>query len=81
MSVSLGVAMGRKRKQVQLSADTRVAVIHLKDTPEYREWVNMLSERTLIPATAIIRDALADWAAKKGLPPPPRSVGRSGRKD
>lgn len=65
--------MGRKRKPT--NADDRVAVIVLKDTPNYRDWVDGLSQVTLIPVATIVRDALARWAAERGLPPPPHGPG------
>jgi hypothetical protein len=65
--------MGRKRKAAQ--PDERVAVVVLKDTPAYRDWVDGLSRSTLIPVATIVRDALAKWAADRGLPPPPHGPG------
>jgi hypothetical protein len=66
-------AMGRKRKQT--NPDDRVAAIVLKDSPAYRDWVTGLSQATLIPAATIVRDALAKWAAERGLPAPPSGPG------
>jgi hypothetical protein len=58
--------------------DDRVAVIVLKDSREYRDWVVGLTEATLIPTATIVRDALARWAADRGLPPPPSGPNRRG---
>jgi hypothetical protein len=65
--------MGRKRKEAK--PDTRVAVVVLKDSVEYRDWVDSLSKSTLIPVATIVRDALAKWAADRGFPPPPSGPG------
>lgn len=77
--MSLDTLMRPKRKSAP-PPDERVIVIALKDTPAYRAWFDMLSERTLIPAANVVRDALAKWAADRGLPPPPPSVGRRRRR-
>lgn len=66
-------AVGRKRKAAK--PDERVAVVVLKDKPNYRDWVDGLSKTTLIPVATIVRDALARWAADRGLPPPPSGPG------
>ncbi len=65
--------MGRKRKPARI--DDRVTVMALKDTVEYRSWVDGLSAATLIPAATIVRSAIAAWAAERGLPPPPHGPG------
>lgn len=51
--------------------DKRVAVIVLKGTPEYREWLGAISRETLIPIASIVRDAVAKWAKQRGYPEPP----------
>ena len=51
--------------------DERVAVIVLKDTLDYRDWLDEVAEATRLPATTIVRDALHDWAIGRGLRPPP----------
>ncbi len=71
---------GRKKSPVAKGQDERVAVIVLKDTPEYRDWVASLTESTLIPTATIVRDALAKWAADRGLPAPPSGPSRRLRK-
>lgn len=73
MAAILEARMGRKRKPVK--PDERVAIVVLKDSVEYREWVDGLSKSTLIPVATIVRDALAKWAADRGLPPPPSGPG------
>src|SRR5215210_7860413 len=76
-----GVRMARpKRKADDTFDDRRVAAVVLKDTPEYRDWLPGLSEQTLIPVATIVRDALARWAADRGLPGPPSGPTRSQRR-
>jgi hypothetical protein len=49
------------------------SVLTLTGSKEYREWLDKLSEETLIPPTAIARDALRKWAEDRGfVTPPPR---------
>jgi hypothetical protein len=77
------IPMSAKRRVKAAAAkpqDERVAVIVLKDSPEYRDWVVGLTTATLIPTATIVRDALAKWAADRGLPPPPSGPSRRGRK-
>lgn len=69
-----------KRGAPQPPEDVRVAAVVLKDTPEYRDWLTMLSQSTLIPVATIVRDALAKWAADRGLPGPPEGATRSQRR-
>ncbi len=64
------------RKKPRRKTNDRVAIIVLKDSYEYRHWFMGLTEATLIPASVIVRDALAKWAAERGLPPPPRGAVR-----
>jgi hypothetical protein len=66
--------MARKRTEPKASApaaDERVAVVVLKGTPEYREWLSGVSRDTLIPIASIVRDAVAKWAVAKGYSAPP----------
>jgi hypothetical protein len=67
--------MGRPKKgqepKRETVPDARVAIIHLKGTPAYAEWLDDAHRKTLIPKAMIFRDALIDWAKKKGLPSPP----------
>lgn len=69
-----------KKKTVAPPSDDRVIVIALKDTEEYRDWADSLSEVTLIPLATIVRDALAQWAAARDLPPPPAATLRRRRR-
>lgn len=42
-------------------------------TPEFREWMRALSEVTKIKASVISREALREWALRRGhAAPPPR---------
>jgi hypothetical protein len=62
----------KKSPKAKLSADDdRVAVVVLKDSLEYREWLNGISRESLIPVASIVRDALAKWATQRGYPAPP----------
>ena len=65
--------MARKKpdKPAPAPSDDRVAVIVLKGTPEYREWLSIISKDSLIPVASIVRDALAKWAVSRGYGPPP----------
>jgi hypothetical protein len=49
----------------------RVTVINLKGSPELRDWLSGISDKTLIPAAAITRAALKMWAKENGHPAPP----------
>jgi hypothetical protein len=69
----------QRGKGPEKAQDERVAVIVLKDTPDYRNWLIGLSEATLISTATIVRDALAKWAAERGLPAPPTVPGRRRR--
>lgn len=72
--------MARKKPEPPKPADDRVVVITLKDTEDYRDWVDDLSRATLIPVATIVRDALAKWAADRGLPAPPEATVRRRRR-
>jgi hypothetical protein len=67
--------MARPKKTVKKVADSpsaeRVAIIHLKGSPEYAAWLEDAHKKTHIAKATIFRVALADWAAKHGLPEPP----------
>ena len=56
---------------VKNRVEGRVAVIVLKDTPAYRDWLQSVSLESQIPMAAIARDAIRDWAISRGYPPPP----------
>lgn len=53
------------------SADDRQAVIVLKGSPAYVEWLDAIHKSTHIPKTSIVRLALAQWAKANGHPAPP----------
>ena len=57
--------------RVKNRVEERVAVIVLKDTPEYRTWLQNVSDDSMIPMATIARDAIRDWALSRGYPPPP----------
>jgi hypothetical protein len=69
----------QRGKAPEKPQDERVAVIVLKDTRDYRDWLTGLSETTLISTATIVRDALSKWAADRGLPAPPTVPGRRRR--
>jgi hypothetical protein len=54
-----------------VASDVRISVYNLKGSPEYRDWLNGLSKKSLINSSAIIRDALSRWAKERGYPDPP----------
>lgn len=76
----VGLMARPKQKAADDQDDRRVAAVVLKDTPEYRDWLTGLSEATLIPVATIVRDALARWAADRGLAGPPTGPSKSQRK-
>jgi hypothetical protein len=76
----IGLMASPKRKTPDAPDDVRVAAIVLKDTPKYRDWLTGLSDATLIPVSTIVRDALAKWAADRGLPAPPSGASKSTRR-
>jgi len=55
----------------QKPSDERVAVIHLKGTAAYAEWLDALHRKTHIPKAALFRLAMAEWAVRSGHEPPP----------
>jgi hypothetical protein len=71
---SLGsMQMAKKKAPVakEVGKDERVAVIVLKGSHEYRDWLNSMSKDTLIPVASIVRDAVAKWAMQRGYTTPP----------
>lgn len=64
------------KKKTQNASQRRVNAIAFKETPEYKEWLDGLVNATSIPLSQIVRLALEDWAAKRGLPEPPKSLRR-----
>lgn len=70
----LGTMLMAKRKAPETKdapKDDRVAVVVLKGSHEYRDWLNAISKDTLIPVASIVRDAVAKWAVQRGYPSPP----------
>jgi hypothetical protein len=80
MNDGAGVATVVKKKPDQRArkaaapepSDERVAVIVLKGSPEYREWLSGISKESLIPVASIVRDALQQWAKGRGYSAPPK---------
>jgi hypothetical protein len=66
-------AKGPPKPQPGPAAAERVTVINLKGSQDLRDWLNGLSDRTMIPAAAITRAAWALWAKQNGHPAPPTS--------
>ncbi len=52
-------------------AAERATVINLKGPESQRDWLAGISRKTMIPAAAITRAALAEWSKKNGHPPMP----------
>jgi hypothetical protein len=52
-------------------SEERTAIIHLKGTVAYSEWLDRLNRKTHIPKAALVRLAIAEWAARHGHEPPP----------
>ncbi len=46
--------------------DERVAVMVLKGSPEYREWLQEVLRDSLIPIASIVRDAISKWPKDRG---------------
>lgn len=72
--VGLGTTLVAKKKSSDTNEpnkDDRVAVVVLKGSQEYREWLNSISKDSLIPIASIVRDSLAKWAIQRGYPAPP----------
>lgn len=62
---------GSERATSQRPPDERVAVIHLKGTQAYAEWLDDVHKTTHIPKATIIRLAVAEWATRNGHKAPP----------
>jgi hypothetical protein len=58
-------------KKPARSPDDRVAIIHLKGTPAYADWLDAVHRKTHIPKATIFRLAVAEWAERNGHPVPP----------
>lgn len=51
--------------------DGRAAIIHLKGTPAYAEFMDTLARKTHIPKAAMFRLAFAEWCERNGHGTPP----------
>jgi hypothetical protein len=65
--------MARKStvKAKPVESAERLSVLNLKGSPEYKNWLALISKQSLIPTTVIVRDALAKWSRDRGYPEPP----------
>jgi hypothetical protein len=52
-------------------SDERVAVIMLKGSRAFADWLEDVHRKTHIPKTTIVRLALATWAKQNSHPAPP----------
>jgi hypothetical protein len=71
----LGVEeMGRPKKgvgRVEKPGDDRVAIIHLKGSQAYSQWLEEIHKKTHLPKATIFRLAVETWAEKNGHGKPP----------
>ena len=70
------IPMGRRRAGASKPAeptdpDDRVALIHLKGTRSYLDWLESRHRETHIAKTILFRLAMKEYAAKMGWPEPP----------
>ncbi len=68
------VTMGRPKtgvKKVKRPPDARVAIIHLKGTAEYADWLEDFYRKTLLPKTTLVREGLKAIAKIHGFKKPP----------
>ena len=64
--------MAKKKATVKTKpSTTRLSVLNLKGSPDYRDWLNEISDQSLIPVTSIMRNAVAKWAKERGYREPP----------
>lgn len=66
--------MARPKKKAAEPTPTppeRVAIIHLKGTLAYSEWLEAAHRKTRLPKATIFRLAVEEWAARNGIVPPP----------
>jgi hypothetical protein len=71
MTVGADLMPPKKKKPPEPAPDERVAVIQLKGSAEYAQWLEDVHRKTRIPKAAIFRLAIEEWAAKNGHPLPP----------
>ncbi len=71
------VSMGRPKRGEQRppappeDTDDRVAIINLKGSRQYADWLDEANKKTHIAKATIVRLAIKDWAKNNGLVPPP----------
>jgi len=67
------MAPKKKPKHIEPArpSDERVAIIHLKGTVAYSEWLDAIHRKTRIPRAALFRLAMEEWAERNGHPAPP----------
>jgi hypothetical protein len=58
-------------RKIEKPPDERIAVIHLKGTVAYADWLDDLHRKTHIPKSSLFRLAIAEWAVRNGHPAPP----------
>jgi hypothetical protein len=62
---------GKAKAELPRSADDRLAIIHLKGTRAYAEWLEEAHRQTRFPKATMFRMAMEEWAEKRGLKKPP----------
>jgi hypothetical protein len=60
-----------KATPVEPPDNDRVAIIHLKGSPEYAAWLERLHKETHIAKTNLVRLALKEWAENRKHESPP----------
>jgi hypothetical protein len=73
VAVMAGPKKGAKHKAAPEPTGDRVAIIHLKGTPEFAEWLESVHKATHIPKASIVRLALKEWAENHGHAAPPEA--------
>jgi hypothetical protein len=66
--------MGRPKKgekKAERPPDERVAIIHLKGTAEYAEWLEELFRKSHVPKATLVRLGLEEIAKRYKHRPPP----------
>jgi hypothetical protein len=66
--------MARPKTKAAATVDeARTAIVHLKGSTAYSEWLDGIHKKTHIPKAAIMRLALELWAKTNGHPAPPEA--------
>jgi hypothetical protein len=52
-------------------SEARVAIILLKGSREYASWLDAVNKKTRVAKAAIFRQAVEEWAEKRGIDAPP----------